>query len=117
MTAVQSTLPKSNSHKSNNCLSRRSIQVLFSLYSIVLTPHKVKFSLSPSYFFSPNRFDLSRVDCIFIVTLVAKVNYACPKISKFDICRIAVKHLYNSFMTEKINYLRTCNATLIAIAM
>ena len=35
---VQSTLPKSNSHKSNNYLSRRSIQVLFSLYSIVFNP-------------------------------------------------------------------------------
>ena len=35
---IQSTLPKSNSHKSNNCLSRRSMQVLFSLYSIVFNP-------------------------------------------------------------------------------
>ena len=37
---VQSTLPKSNSHKSNNRLSRRSIQVLFSsyMYSIVFNP-------------------------------------------------------------------------------
>ena len=35
---VQSTLPKSNSHKSNNRLSRRSFQVLFSLYSIVFNP-------------------------------------------------------------------------------
>ena len=35
---IQSTLPKSNSHKSNNCLSRRSIQILFSLYSIVFNP-------------------------------------------------------------------------------
>ena len=40
---VQSTLPKSTLHKSNNRLSRRSIQVLFSLYSIVLTPHKSNF--------------------------------------------------------------------------
>ena len=61
---LQSTLPKSNSHKSNNRLSRRSIQVLFSLYSIVFNPSQVKFSLSGSYFFSPNRFDLGRVDCI-----------------------------------------------------
>ena len=37
-TVLQSTLPKSNSHKSNNRLSRRSIQVLFSLYSIVFNP-------------------------------------------------------------------------------
>ena len=35
---LQSTLPKSNSHKSNNRLSRRSFQVLFSLYSIVFNP-------------------------------------------------------------------------------
>ena len=35
---IQSTLPKSNSHKSNNRLSRRSIQVLFSLYAIVFNP-------------------------------------------------------------------------------
>ena len=32
---VQSTLPKSKSHKSNKRLSRRSLQVLFSLFSIV----------------------------------------------------------------------------------
>ena len=38
MSTLQSTLPKSNSHKSNNRLSRRSIQVLFSLYSIVFNP-------------------------------------------------------------------------------
>ena len=37
-TIIQSTLPKSFLHKSNNCLSRRSIQVLFSLYSIVFNP-------------------------------------------------------------------------------
>ena len=36
--SVQSTLPKSNSHKSNNRLSRRSFQVLCSLYSIVFNP-------------------------------------------------------------------------------
>ena len=35
---IQSTLPRSNLHKSNNRLSRRSIQVLFSLYSIVFNP-------------------------------------------------------------------------------
>ena len=35
---LQSTLPKSNLHKSNNRPSRRSIQVLFSLYSIVFNP-------------------------------------------------------------------------------
>ena len=35
---LQSTLPKSNSHKSNNRPSRRSIQVLFSLYYIVFYP-------------------------------------------------------------------------------
>ena len=35
---LQSTLPKSNSHKSNNRLSRRSFQVLFFLYSIVFNP-------------------------------------------------------------------------------
>ena len=33
----------------------------FALYSIVF---KVEFSLSRSYFFSPNRFDLGRVECI-----------------------------------------------------
>ena len=63
---IQSTLPKSNSHKSNNRLSRRSFQVLFSLYYIVFNPSQVKFSLSRSYFFSPNRFDLGKVDCIII---------------------------------------------------
>ena len=35
---IQSTLPKSNSHKSNNRLSRKSIQVLISLFSIVFYP-------------------------------------------------------------------------------
>ena len=34
----QPCLLKSNSHKSNNRLSRRSFQVLFSLYSIVFNP-------------------------------------------------------------------------------
>ena len=60
---LQSTLPKSNLHKSNNRLSQRSFQVLFSLYSIVFNPSSVEFS-SRSYFFSPNRFDLGKVDCI-----------------------------------------------------
>ena len=50
--------------ESNNRLSRRSIHVLFSLYPIVLTPHKSNF-LSRSYFFSPYRFDLGKVDCIW----------------------------------------------------
>ena len=40
---IQSTLPKLNSHKSKNRLSRRSVQVFFSLFSIVLTPHKLNF--------------------------------------------------------------------------
>ena len=62
---LQWTLPKSNSHKSNNRLSRRSIQVLF-LYSIVFNPSEVNFFLSRSYFFSPNRFELGRVDCTCI---------------------------------------------------
>ena len=35
---LQSTLPKLNSHESNNRLSRRSIQVLLSLFSIVFYP-------------------------------------------------------------------------------
>ena len=35
---LQSTLPKLYLHNSNNHLSRRSIQVLFSLYSIVFNP-------------------------------------------------------------------------------
>ena len=60
---IQSTLPKLNSHKSNNRQSRRSIQVFFSLFYIVFDPTLVEFSLSRSYFFSPNRFDLGRVDC------------------------------------------------------
>ena len=62
---IQSTLPKSNSHKSNNCLSRRSFPVLFSSFSIVncLLLHLSKFCLSRSYFFSPNGFDLGKVDC------------------------------------------------------
>ena len=61
MNCVQSTLPKSN-----NRPSQRSIQVLFSLYSIVFNPSWVKFSLSRRYFFNLNRFDLGRVDCIFL---------------------------------------------------
>ena len=56
---VQSTLPKSEHRR-----SRRSFQVLFSLYSIVFNPSQVEFSLSRSYFFSPNRFDLGKVDCM-----------------------------------------------------
>ena len=40
---IQSTLPKSNLHKPNNRLSRRSFQVLFSLFSMFLTPHKSNF--------------------------------------------------------------------------
>ena len=40
-----------------------SIQAIFSLFSIVFDPTSVKFSLSRSYFFSPNGFDLDRVDC------------------------------------------------------
>ena len=37
---IQSTMPKSNLHKSNNRLSRRSIPVLFSLglYFVVFNP-------------------------------------------------------------------------------
>ena len=36
---------QSNSHKSNNRLSRRSIQVLFSIYSIVFNPSWVAWAL------------------------------------------------------------------------
>ena len=36
---TQSTLSKSKSQKSNNCLSRRSIQILLSLFSIGFRPH------------------------------------------------------------------------------
>ena len=43
LTMLQSTLPKSNSHKSNNRPSRRSFQVLFSLFSMFFTPHKSNF--------------------------------------------------------------------------
>ena len=46
---IQSTLPKLNLHKLNKPLSRRSIHVVFSLYSIVSNPSLVKFSLSQSY--------------------------------------------------------------------
>ena len=35
---VHSTLPKLNWHESNNLLNRRSIQVLFSLFSIGFDP-------------------------------------------------------------------------------
>ena len=62
---VQSTLPRSNLNKSNNHPSQRSIlSPLFSI-SIVLDPTQAKFSQSRSYFFSPNGFDLGRVDCMF----------------------------------------------------
>ena len=44
--------------------SQRSFQVLLSLFSIALDLI-VKFYLRRSYFFSPNRVDLGRVDCIF----------------------------------------------------
>ena len=74
-----------NTHKSNNRLSRRSIQVLFSLYSIVFnSSFKVKFSLSRSYFFSPNRFDLGKVDCS-----TCRINYSSKSLGKscFNCCK------------------------------
>ena len=70
-------MPKSNSHKSNNRLSRRSIKVLFSLCSIVFNPSKVEYSLSRSYFFSPNRFDLGKVDCSTVVISVVVESSWC----------------------------------------
>ena len=71
---LQSTLPKSNSHKSNNRLSWRSFQVLFSSYSIVFNPSQVEFSLSRSYVFSPNRFDLGKVDCSYFTVVKTYAN-------------------------------------------
>ena len=79
---IQSTLTKSNSHKSNNRLSRRSFQVLFSLYSIVFNP-SLLITQSQSYFFSPNRFDfIGKVDCIHKIAikkaqLFAKSTLSC----------------------------------------
>ena len=73
---IQSTLPKLNSHKSNNRLSRRSIQVLFSLYSIVFNPHKSNpFSKSKLFFSVPTDCDLGRVDCTAIAYSCTFVVY------------------------------------------
>ena len=59
---IQFTLPKSKSHKSNNHPSWRSISgSLFFIF--VFDPTYVKFSLSQRYFFSPNGFDLGRINC------------------------------------------------------
>ena len=60
---LQLTLPKSNLHKLNNCLSQRSIQVLFSLFCIGFDPHILEFSISQIYFFCPNGLDSGSVDC------------------------------------------------------
>ena len=62
--SVLSTLPKSNLHVSRIMAEVEGLfQALFSLFSIVFYLTEVKFSLSRSYIFSPNRFDLGRVDC------------------------------------------------------
>ena len=54
------TLPKSNLQEAE---AYRSISIC-SLFSIVFDTTQVKFSLSQSFFFSPNGFDLGRVDCM-----------------------------------------------------
>ena len=46
---IQSTLPLLNLHKSNNQLSRRSIQVLFSIFYIVFNPQKSKLCIQSQW--------------------------------------------------------------------
>ena len=48
----------------NYHLGRRPIQILFSVFSVVFYPTWVKFSVSQNFLFSPNGFDVGRVDCI-----------------------------------------------------
>ena len=61
---IQSTLSKSKSRKSNNRRSGRPVysSPLFFIFYCFL-PLISGFSLSQSHFFSPNGFDLGRIDC------------------------------------------------------
>ena len=60
---IQSTLPKSIVHKSNN--RPESLVAQSSLFSMFFTPYKSNFRPLSRNFFSPNGFDLGRVDMYF----------------------------------------------------
>ena len=62
--------------KSNNRQSQSPIQLSFSFVYFVFDPIEVIFSLSHSFFFSPNGFDLGRVECI-------QICKPCPQIFRF----------------------------------
>ena len=67
---LQLTLPESILHKSINCLSQSSLQVLFSLFLIAFDSTFIsQFSVSQSFFFSTFGFNLGRVDCTFYIRI------------------------------------------------
>ena len=71
---IQSTLPKSNSHKLNNRPSRRSPQVPSPLHSIIFNPSQVEPSPSRSHPLSLKKYDFGKVDCMYTILVYNSYN-------------------------------------------